>query len=320
VEKTIEAILTDLPRPTWDASLSSMWAINNFPGLNDFCMASRRMGFSMVELNHQVDSHMLDGIERSQYRFSSLHAPCPADISEAELKARDWLVSSLEEDNRIQGVRAITRTIDLAQELGARDVIVHCGNVNMSFSPENELRQLFVQGQMDSPRFQELRHRILVERAARAPAHLEAVRRSLVELAEYSSRLGVRLGLENRYHLYNIPIPDEMAWLLEALNPDVTGFWYDVGHAQALDRLGIFPHETWLERFNHRLIGVHFHDVRGIDDHYAPGLGEVDWSLPARYLPQGIIRTLEVKPHNTPREVISGITRLVEAGLVYHEK
>jgi len=57
------------------------------------------------------------------------------------------------------------------------------------------------------------------------------VYRSLVELPEYAGRLGIRLGIENRYHYLEIPLLDEMGRLLEAIGDERVGFWYDVGHA-----------------------------------------------------------------------------------------
>lgn len=309
--------ISNYEMPIWNASLSSMWAIDNFPGLRDFFVASGRLGFACFELNHQVNSPMLAGIDLNNYQLSSIHAPCPADISEAELKARDWLISSLDEDHRDQGVRALKHSIDLARDLHVSTVIVHPGNVHINPGLEKQLRKLFSLGEINSPEADELRQRIRTERANIAPAHLEAVRLSLGELAACSAGAGVRLGLENRYHLCNIPFPDEMGWLLEALDPEWVGFWYDVGHAQTLDRLGFFPHETWLGRFADRMIGAHLHDVRGVDDHYAPGLGDVDWSLIGPYLPQGIIRTVELHPHNTSQQIQDGMQKLFETGLIH---
>ena len=78
-----------------------------------------RTGFARIELNHKVTSAMLAGIDLDRYQFSSVHEPCPADISADELKKRDWLISSTNEENRCEGVKAIQRTIDLAHKLGA---------------------------------------------------------------------------------------------------------------------------------------------------------------------------------------------------------
>ncbi len=154
------------------------------------------------------------------------------------------------------------------------------------------------------------------ERARLIGPRLESVRRSLLELLEFAAPSGLRLGLENRYHFFDLPSPDEMEELLALAPPDRLGFVYDVGHAQALDRLGFYPHEEWLHRFAPRIIETHLHDVIGVTDHLAPGLGEVDFDRIAPYLPAEAIRTLELHPSNTPAQVKSALKYLAEHGCI----
>ncbi len=119
-----------------NASLSTMWAIKTLPTLTDFFEFARRTGFARIELNHKVTSDMLDGIDMSRYQFSSVHEPCPADISADELKKRDWLISSTNEENRGEGVKAIQRSIDLASQLGVSAIVIHAGHVSPETGPE----------------------------------------------------------------------------------------------------------------------------------------------------------------------------------------
>ncbi len=125
------------PKPVsvCNASLSTMWAIKTLPTLADFFEFARRTGFARIELNHKVTSAMLAGIDLSRFQFSSVHEPCPADISADELKQRDWLVSSTNEENRREGVRAIQRSIDLASQLGASAVVDPCGARGPGYGP-----------------------------------------------------------------------------------------------------------------------------------------------------------------------------------------
>jgi sugar phosphate isomerase/epimerase len=301
---------------TYNASFSTMWANKKFPALDDFFIAARQMGFARVELNHQINSAMLTGIELDHYQFSSVHEPCPADISTEMLKERDWLVSSPDEECRRQGVASIKRSIDLAQALDAGVVVMHSGIIQVDGSLENNLRALFEAGQVHSQGYLEIKNRLADIRAARAGVCLESVKKSLMELLEYAGRFGVRLGLENRYHYFDIPNPDEMDFLLGLAGPDQLGFVYDTGHAQALDRLGFYPHEEWLKRYASRMIGAHLHDAIGITDHLAPGLGEVDFDMVATYLPEDAFRTCEFQVVNTTEQVKAGLKFLVEHGCI----
>lgn len=325
------------PEATYAASLSTMWARQNLPGLGDFFEAARRMGFEHVELNHQVDSAMLaplglndgavDGgrsaVSSGRCVISSVHEPCPADVSTDQLKERDWLISSPDEANRRRGVESIQRSIDLATRLGVSTIVVHCGVVSLDLSEEKKLRALAEKHHDDNyrslPEYGRIRRNMDAVRAALIEPRFAAVKRSLQELLNYARPRHIRLGLENRYHYYDIPSPDEMAELLALAGPDELGVIYDIGHAQALDRLGFYPRAEWLQRFGGRIIEAHLHDVQGVNDHFAPGLGEVDYSLLAEYLPEDAIRTFEVHWNNTPEQVLAGLKHLKERGIVREE-
>ena len=302
--------------PAFAASLSTMWAKRNFPKLSDFFEGARRLGFSKIELNHQIDSAMLDGIDLSQYQFSSVHEPCPSDISTDELKKRDWLISSPDENNRKRGVESIKRSIDLAHQLHVPVIVVHCGMVSTDLSIEKELRKLFDAGKTKTDEYLEKKQNLIKLRAGLIGPCFEAVKKSLLELLNYAASFRIRLGLENRYHYFDIPSLDEMGELLALASLEQLGFVYDVGHAQAMHSLGFFPHEEWLRRYASRIIEVHLHDVTGVKDHRAPGLGEVDFDMVASYLPKDAIRTFELQRTNSPEQVKASLKYLVEHGCV----
>ncbi|MBI5301721.1 MAG: sugar phosphate isomerase/epimerase [Chloroflexi bacterium] len=296
-----------------DAALSTMWGIKKFDTLAEFFQQGSALGFTRFELNHAVNSTMLNGM--NGYRVVSVHEPCPADVSASELKKRNWLISATDETNRREGVNAVKRSIDLAQKFGASFVIVHPGKVDVDTARDNTMRELFRQGKAATAEFAQIRNQFIALRAAQAPLNLSAVRTSLIELAEYAGERNIKLGLENRYHYFEIPLPDELDSLLNLGFKNV-GFWYDVGHAETLHRLGFFPHAEWLRRFSVRIIGVHLHDVVGIDDHQAAGSGQIDWDMVARYVPANAHRTCEFQNFNSPAQVRAGVQWLVQKGLV----
>jgi sugar phosphate isomerase/epimerase len=300
----------------YNASCSTMWHKKNFPVLPDFMEAARRAGFAQVELNHQITTAMLEGTQLESCPISSIHEPCPSDISTDELKERDWLISSPDEDCRRRGVESIRRSVELAAALGLPVMVVHCGMVSLDFTDEKKLRRMVETGESSTPAYQAIQERMRKERARLIGPRLEAVRRSLLELLELAAPTGLRMGLENRYHFFDIPSPDEMDGLLALAPADRLGFIYDVGHAQALDRLCFYPHEEWLRRFAPRIIETHLHDVIGVNDHLAPGLGEVNFDSIAPYLPADAIRTLELHPSNTPEQVKSALKYLADHGCI----
>ena len=197
----------------FDVALSTMWAVGRFPELADFFDAGRKLGFARFELNHAITSAMLEGLSLDG-TITSVHEPCPADLSMNVLKERNWLVSAPGEEDRRQGVAAIRRSIDLAHKLGVGAVIVHPGRVDIDTDLESKLASLYRAGKAGRPEYARAKERLAAARAAQAETNMRSVRRSLVELAEYAARMGVRLGLENRFHYHEIPLPEELEDLL----------------------------------------------------------------------------------------------------------
>ncbi len=298
----------------FDIALSTMWAVGQFSSLADFFKAGKELGFARFELNHAVNSAMLASLSLNG-AITSVHEPCPADMSAGELKRRNWLISAPNEEDRRQGMLATQRSIDLAHELGARVVIVHPGRVDIDPALESTLVDLYRAGKHHQSEYAQARERLAAARAAQAETNMRSVRRSLIELAEYAAQRGIRLGLENRFHYHEIPLPDELDELLDLGAGEVVGYWHDVGHAQVLEHLGFHSQEEWLRRFagpQGRVVGVHLHDVVGLTDHLAAGSGQVDWNLVARYLPESILRTCEFLSSNSPQQVAAGLQWLVD--------
>jgi sugar phosphate isomerase/epimerase len=71
-----------------------------------------------------------------------------------------------------------------------------------------------------------------------------------------------------------------------------------------------------IKRFAHRMIGVHLHDIVGMDDHLAAGQGHMNWDMVARYLPTNVLRTCEFQNANSPGQIADGLRWLAEKGLV----
>jgi len=157
---------------------------------------------------------------------------------------------------------------------------------------------------------------MVADRAARIAPHLDMVIKSLQAFVSYASGSGVAVGLENRYRYYDIPLPNELKLLLGLCDEDWFGFQYDVGHAQTLHALGLIEHDTWLESFSRRMIGVHLHDVIGVRDHQVPGVGDVDFAHIAPYIPLGTWRTLEIGPHASLPDLAKGLDVLHQSGCI----
>ena len=296
-------------------SLSTMWAVARFAHMGDFVRAAKGMGFSDVELNHQVTPPLLAQLvsqyNRGEVTVSSVHDPCP---SPPKGLAGSPQLSSLDESERCTAVDLAKRTLALAADVGAKAVIIHAGRVEVDRRLERRLRDLWPQREGKADEYAESLSRLRLERQQRAAPHLDAALRSLKEIEVTARGLGLRIGLENRYHYYEIPWVDEVAWLLDRLDSRVVGYWHDTGHAQVLANQGFAPQEDWLIRYGARMVGVHLHDVDGLQDHLATRGWDVDFAAIRPYIPEEAIRVCEFAPFNEPRQVGAGFIYLRDLG------
>lgn len=304
------------PEYLYDAALSTMWNVGQKMPFGETFSIGRQMGFARFELNHAISPEKLAEIDFNQYRAGNVHDPCPAFLSMNELKEKDWLISSLDEDNRKKGVDVTLRTIDLAVKLGASSVIVHPGQVNGDRSMDKRLRAMYDKGLYASSEYEDLKTAMVADRKSKVAPHLEAVLKSLREIITYAKTEKMSIGLENRFRYYDIPVLDEMGILLDLCQEPWYGFQYDMGHAQTLSALGLDDHEEWLKRYGQRIVALHMHDVKGITDHQAPGLGDIDFDMVSKYIPEYAYRTLEVGPQATSQEIINGMELLAAKGIV----
>jgi len=305
------------PEYLYDVSMSTMWAVDQPMSFEDTFRAARSIGINRFELNHRVTEQVFTQYDYNKHYAGSVHDPCRAPFSFDEQKKLDLLISSLNEENRKQGVAIACRSIDVARQLGARSVVIHPGSIACDRSLDDQLRKLFKAGKKDTEEYNEIKLKMISHRSSLVENHLAQVMKSLIEIAEYNAHLkGPALALENRYRYYDLPLPDELERMLAIMGGNAFGFQFDIGHGVALDALGLVENSEWLNRFASRIVGVHIHDVDGLTDHQAPGLGHVDFKALARYLPENCIKTLEIGPSASLAQIANGLEVLKNVGII----
>ncbi|MBA4384931.1 MAG: hypothetical protein C0410_09360 [Anaerolinea sp.] len=300
----------------YDAALSTMWGIIENVLLSALFQNGCDLGFARFELNHNVSPEAFVEFDQNQFHIGSLHDPCPAIISTKELDNRDRLVTSLDESLRIKGVGVIKRTIEQAVTLCSTLVVIHPGRVVGDHSLEKLIREEYRKSKKGSAGYEMFRHQLIKDRLERGKPHLESLLISVTELVEFSKNSGIMLGLENRLHYYELSIFEELQTLLSTFTESWVGWQFDVVHLQIHAALGMTNFDEWLNRFGERVVGVHLHDVQGIEDHLSPGCGEIDFSKIAKFLPEFSYRTLEVDSKLSKEEIRSGMETLVATGCV----
>jgi sugar phosphate isomerase/epimerase len=284
--------------------------------MEEFVRQARYLGFAQLELHTTLSPDRLNQLlQVEDVLISSVHSPCPDEIAYQNLRSAKLPLSSLDEDIRRRAVEFSISSVELASRVGARVVVVHLGEVEVASSRRHRLRQLYEMGLQESQEYHQTKGQLVEERATNAEAYLEAARESLGEILQSAREKGILVGLENRVHYHEIPSPKEMEGLLGEFDEESVGYWHDVGHAEVQERLGFTPHRDWLSRLGARIVGVHLHDVRGIQDHLAPGVGDLDWEIMVDSIPDDAIKVFELGAWNSLEDVQGAVNFIKRKGI-----
>lgn len=151
----------------------------------------------------------------------------------------DFDVSNINEAERKKNINTQKHFIDIAELLGVKRMVLH-PSVDRITGP---VRQL----------------------------HIEALRKSLIELQEYLKGKSVSLNIENLPRACLGNSIEEMAKILEGI-PDI-GICADVNHMK-----GVRP-EEFISFFGKRIKMVHMADYDFVDEkHWLPGWGDNNWN------------------------------------------
>ncbi len=304
------------PLQLYEIALSSMWSADQLMPFSDTFAEARKLGFTSFELTSKVTPSLHEQWNHNEFYISTIHDPCPSSLSYSELKENDIALSSTNEQNRRSAIDTLKRSIDLAQRLGSRSVVIHCGTVLCDQNWDTKMRRLYREGLQNTPEYSEMSEEFISDRSAHCQPHIQAVTKSLQEIITYADGSSVALALENRNRFFDIPLPDELDLFLSLCREPWFGFQFDVGHAHNLDRLGLVNQVVWIERFKSRMIGVHLHDVKGLRDHCVPGTGDVDFTRVASWIPQHALRTLEITPDASLLDIAAGLEVLHGSGCI----
>ena len=297
-------------------SLSTMWAKGRFIHMAEFATKAKGLGFTHIEANASISPQRLSELIEAAVPISSIHSPCPAVLSSRGIPISSLSLSSLDENERMEAVSFTKKTISLAASVRARAIVLHMGEVPIDLGLQDRLYKLCDESHTQTKEYSQAKEELVYQRISHALPYLDAARKSLQELSQYSQQKGIMLGLETRFHFNEIPNMDEMAELLNEVSESLVGYWHDVGHAEVQQQLGFSLHEEWLSRFKDRMVGIHLHDILGISDHQALGKGDMNWEMVAKYLPPGIIKVCEIGEWNDEEQMHGVVNLLQKKGIV----
>ena len=146
-------------------------------------------------------------------------------------------------------------------------VVLHLGCIDMK-DYTDRLLEMIADGKRESSKFAALCEDVMKIREKKKTEHMDLAGEMLTRLADKAEEHGLRLGIENRQALEEVPLDSDFDLFLREFNRPGVGYWHDCGHAQIKEHLGFISHRMHLENLAPRLIGFHIHDVEYPDrDH-----------------------------------------------------
>ena len=296
-------------------ALSTCWKSRDAESGDDILVPILDLSINAIELEYRItDSifrEMLPALKREQPTVVSVHNffPLPAHLSRDQASGDVFSLSSPDREERGRAVEFTLPTLEHAHEVGARAVVLHMGKTAMDDDFER-LKEELEDGTIGEDETRDYVASLRRERKNAGKKHLDAALFSLDKLWRPAERLGLRIGIENRFYLREFPNADELGVILDRFDGGNIGYWHDVGHAAVQETLYGIGHEELLTRFSPQMVGVHLHDAEGARDHQAPGKGGIDFEMVKKYVPADAIRVIELSPEVGAGELLDGISHL----------
>ena len=289
-------------------ALSTCWHADRVADGTALLREAAELGFSSVELSHNTRYSLWPGIltahrEAGMPKIEVLHNFCPVPVEVLRPHPNAYEFSDPRPPARRLAERHTLATLEAAASVGAKLVVLHIGSGGPRRRGE-KLENLALAGAIGNPAY--VREKIsairTMERAFReAWPRVEEI---LLRIGEKASSLGIRLGLECRESIREIPPDDSWESILQKLPAPTFGYWHDFGHAAAKAWLGLIDHEQHLRRLASRLIGVHLHDYHPEQgDHLPLGRGSIPFSRLLPFLPKDAHVSLELSPDVSAEDV-----------------
>jgi sugar phosphate isomerase/epimerase len=162
-----------------------------------------------------------------------------------------------------------------------------------------------------TPKYEKLCAEVMDKREQKKERQIQFANEILTRLETEAGSRGIRLGIENREALEEIPFESDFTLFLKEFPGPTICYWHDTGHAQIKENLGFIHHAMHLGSLVDRLAGFHVHDVQPPGrDHCSPGSGMVDFAALKPMVKPEHIKVFELNPGVSVDDLRRGVAYL----------
>jgi len=273
----------------------------------------RELGFEYAELSHGIRISLMPGILEAvaagEMKISTLHNFCPLPVGVTGPSPNLYEFSSDRERDRQLALKHTLNTFEFAKRVNAQLVVLHFGSMDLK-DYTGKLKELLERGEKGSPKFQKVVDEASAAREAKKKKFFDRSKDMLRELVGEAKLRGIKLGIEVREAVEELPVESDFVALLKDFGPPVY-YWHDTGHAQIKEDLGFINHVQHLASLADRLAGFHLHDVKSpARDHFPTGGGHINFEALKPYVKPEHIKVFELSPKVPLESVHRGVAHL----------
>ena len=292
-------------------SFSTCWNSHRHTDGRAMLREIRELGFEHAELSHgtrvSLMPGILDAVAAGEIKISSLHNFCPLPMGVNNSAPNLYQFSDERPRERELALKHTLKTLEFAARLKAPLVVLHSGSIEMK-NYTDKLLEMVGRGEKETPRYKKLCAELDKKRAASKDEYFGRVLELLKKILPIAEVHGVKLGIENRQALEELPVESDFQFLFHEIASPQLVYWHDTGHAQIKENLGFIRHATHLESLRDHLAGFHIHDVQFPGrDHCAPGSGTVDFAALKPMVKPEHIKVFEFGPAMTVEDAQRGV-------------
>jgi sugar phosphate isomerase/epimerase len=271
----------------------------------------RDLGFQYAELSHGTRISLMPGIleavDAGEIRISTLHNFCPLPMGVNGSAPNLHQFSDERPRERDLALKHTLKTLEFATRVNAGIVVLHSGSIEMR-DYTSRLREMLARGEKESGKYRKLCEEAEEKRQARKEKFFDRTIEMLKRIVPEAESRGIKLGIENREALEELPIESDYLFLFRQISSPSLVYWHDTGHAQIKENLGFIHHGLHLESMTERLAGFHVHDVQfPTRDHCAPGTGMIDFPALKPMVTPDHVKVFEFGPSMPAEEALKGI-------------
>jgi sugar phosphate isomerase/epimerase len=295
-------------------SFSTCWNSHRHTDGRALLREIRDLGFKYAELGHGTSLGLVPGILEAvaagEIKISSLHNFCPIPMGVTRESPNLYQFSAGNPRERELAVKHTLKTLEFAGRVQAPVVVLHLGGLELK-DYTGRLGELLKRGEKDAPKYKKLSEEAAAKREAKKKPFVERVYETLKKILPEAEKRGLKLGIENRQALEEIPLDGDIENFFRHFDHPNLVYWHDTGHAQIKENLGFIRQTEQLELLGARLAGFHIHDVKfPADDHAAPGTGTIDFAKLKPFVKPQHIKVFELNPTLSVEAVQRGVAHV----------